>query len=122
MEGELMVSERRGFQKIYDLTERVLPSNIKTDCPSASEHARHLMFSGLNAHVILQVSEMCHLQPSLKKSLQSEIKEGIANGTLEEVRVEGIDKAYYCLKNAFDRGLPKRSKNLSSQESGCKIL
>ena len=29
MEGELMVLRRQGFQKVYDLTERVLPEDVK---------------------------------------------------------------------------------------------
>jgi hypothetical protein len=30
MEGSLMVLKRNGFRKVYDLTERVLPSNMST--------------------------------------------------------------------------------------------
>ncbi len=36
--GELMVTRRDGFQKVYDLTERVLPSAVKLAAPSESEH------------------------------------------------------------------------------------
>ena len=37
IKGVLMVVERRGFQKVYDLTERVLPTDIDTTIPSAGE-------------------------------------------------------------------------------------
>jgi uncharacterized protein YcaQ len=43
IEGKLMVVEPRGFQKVYDLTERVLPNNIDTTAPSANEFARYLI-------------------------------------------------------------------------------
>jgi len=38
--GHLMVSERRSFQRVYDLTERVLPDGLDTSRPSAAERAR----------------------------------------------------------------------------------
>ena len=43
MEGDLMVSNRKGFQKTYDLTERVLPSHIDSQMPSMKEFAEHML-------------------------------------------------------------------------------
>lgn len=37
IEGELMVVERRGFQKVYDLTERMLPTGTETTMSSANK-------------------------------------------------------------------------------------
>ena len=36
--GELMIPRREGFQKVYDLTERVLPEHYDLPCPEAAEH------------------------------------------------------------------------------------
>jgi uncharacterized protein YcaQ len=36
--GELMVPRREGFQKVYDLTERVLPNHHALPCPDPAEH------------------------------------------------------------------------------------
>jgi hypothetical protein len=36
--GELMVPRRVGFQKVYDLTERVLPDHCALPCPHPGEH------------------------------------------------------------------------------------
>jgi uncharacterized protein YcaQ len=36
--GELMVPRREGFQKLYDLTERVLPEHHARACPARDEH------------------------------------------------------------------------------------
>ncbi|MBP6821731.1 MAG: YcaQ family DNA glycosylase [Acidobacteria bacterium] len=36
--GELMVARRAGFQKVYDLTERVLPEAAKLAAPAEAEH------------------------------------------------------------------------------------
>jgi len=36
--GELMIPRREGFQKVYDLTERVLPDHHALPCPDPAEH------------------------------------------------------------------------------------
>jgi len=36
--GELLVPRRQGFQKVYDLTERVLPEHHPLPCPAPGEH------------------------------------------------------------------------------------
>jgi len=42
-EGRLMVVGRSGFEKIFDLTERILPEGVDTRPPSLDEHARWLV-------------------------------------------------------------------------------
>jgi len=37
--GELMIAERRGFQRVYDLAERVLPAGLDTTEPDTGECA-----------------------------------------------------------------------------------
>lgn len=56
--GDLMVAERRNFQKIYDLTERVLPSNIDTSLPSEKEIAKYLVKRALKAMGIANEKEI----------------------------------------------------------------
>jgi hypothetical protein len=36
--GELMIPRRESFQKVYDLTERVLPDHHALPCPTSAEH------------------------------------------------------------------------------------
>jgi uncharacterized protein YcaQ len=43
MQGELMVSARQGFQKVYDLPERVLPDWVDTRMPTLDEFAAQVM-------------------------------------------------------------------------------
>ncbi len=57
MQGELMISSRKNFHKVYDLTERVLPNNIDTNSPSQQEYIRFLITSYLRANGIGQASE-----------------------------------------------------------------
>ena len=48
--GELMISERRGFERIYDLTERVLPTGTDVRPPSPDELGRFMVRLGVEAH------------------------------------------------------------------------
>ena len=41
--GELMVSDRENFQRVYDLRERVLPDWVDTSKPTEEEAVRHLL-------------------------------------------------------------------------------
>ena len=52
MQGDLMISARDGFQKSYDLTERVLPSHVNTRAPSMAEYADYLIDLTLRSHGI----------------------------------------------------------------------
>ncbi len=47
--GELMVSNRVNFQRVYDLAERVLPDWVNTIPPSLEERDRHWVERGLLA-------------------------------------------------------------------------
>ncbi|MBN2086216.1 MAG: YcaQ family DNA glycosylase [Anaerolineales bacterium] len=56
--GELMISERRNFQKVYDLSERVLPRGIDTSVPTDREMAEHLVRQALAAMGVARVKEL----------------------------------------------------------------
>lgn len=49
-QGDLMISARDGFEKSYDLTERVLPSSVDVSEPSIEEFANFLVDTTLRAH------------------------------------------------------------------------
>jgi uncharacterized protein YcaQ len=47
--GELMIRERRGFERVYDLTERVLPAGSDTRVPTDDELGRFIVRRALGA-------------------------------------------------------------------------
>ncbi|MEM7221035.1 MAG: crosslink repair DNA glycosylase YcaQ family protein [Pseudomonadota bacterium] len=50
MQGDLMIAGRDGFQKTYDLTERVLPDGVDVGMPTKADYADYLIDSTLRAH------------------------------------------------------------------------
>ncbi|AUC22906.1 hypothetical protein BTO15_12765 [Polaribacter sejongensis] len=109
MQGDLMISSRQNFHKVYDLTERVLPENIDAKCPTQQEHIRFLITSYLRANGIGQASEMAYLLKNTKTLVSSKLKEMSSNNELLEVHVNG--QIYYALPNA----LSLLSKPMNSQ-------
>jgi uncharacterized protein YcaQ len=107
IEGELMVVERRGFQKVYDLTERVLPTDIDTTIPSAKAFERHLISRYLRAHGFASAQQISYLRKGLKSYISRTCQEMLENNELQQVTVG--KQTYYALPNATD--LLKQSVN-----------
>ncbi|WFB35527.1 crosslink repair DNA glycosylase YcaQ family protein [Kiritimatiellota bacterium B12222] len=75
MQGDLMVTRREGFQKVYDLRERVLPSEVNTTEPTLAEFASHLLDTSLRAHGFVTPKMITYLRkgPALRKAVTEEI-------------------------------------------------
>jgi uncharacterized protein YcaQ len=83
MQGELMVRAREGFQKVYDLPERVLPDWVDTRMPTLDEFAAHLIDTSLRAHGFVSLVSVTYLRKgqalrdAVKRQLQARIEEGL---------------------------------------------
>lgn len=89
MQGDLMIAERRGFHKVYDLTERVLPSGTETSIPSVNEHAKFLIIRYLRSHGIGNLNEFVYLLKHVKADVKLAIDELIENGDITNIDVAG---------------------------------
>ncbi len=88
--GELMVTRRDRFHRIYDLTERVLPAEIDTTLPTGEELTRFHVRRALQAFGIATEKEICgHLQLAGKDEIKTVINEQVNAGELLEVMIEG---------------------------------
>lgn len=94
MEGKLMVARRQGFQKVYDLTERVLPSQTDTTFPSKKENAEFLIRKSIQAHGIIEEKEISYLRKGLKEDVIAAMKGLIKSGEIIETKLEGLDGYY----------------------------
>lgn len=89
--GELMSAGRVSFQKVYDLTERVLPEDTDTTEPSPEEYARFLITRYLRANGLGQPSEVAYLLPGMKPLIGTVMQDMVASGELIPVRVGGSE-------------------------------
>jgi uncharacterized protein YcaQ len=95
MEGELMIAKRQGFQKVYDLSENVLPDHVDRSMPTNREYAENLIRKAILANGIVEAKEIFHLRPDLKESINKAVKGLIKDGELLEVQIEGLEKTPY---------------------------
>ncbi len=95
LEGELVVTERRGFQKVYDLPERCIPSDIVISHPTPYEHARYLIGKALDAQGIVSLQDICYLRKGVKKSVEAVLSDMVSKGEVEKVKIGRITRPYY---------------------------
>ena len=108
MEGELMIPFRRGFQKVYDLRERVLPDWVDTSTPNSSEFARNLINSHLQAHGFGAAKEIAYLRKGMGAAVKQTLLEMAEADEVMPVMVSG--RLYYCqpdLLELADQALPR---------------
>lgn len=91
MQGDLMVSSREGFQKTYDLTERVLPPQTNTKVPDMVEFATHLLEQQLRCHGFVSLKGLTYLRRNaeLRQSMKSLVKERLTDQRLEQIQLPG---------------------------------
>ncbi len=107
MEGDLMVSDREGFQKTYDLTDRVLPSHVNTQMPSRSEFASYLVDQQLRCHGLVSLKGLTYQRRNtdLRKAVKAVVNERLAQGSLEEVKLLS-GEVFILETGAIEREMP----------------
>ncbi|MBL1213583.1 MAG: winged helix-turn-helix domain-containing protein [Ignavibacteriae bacterium] len=121
--GELMITERKKFNKIYDLTERVLPSHIDKRRPSQNEIAEFLIKRAITANGVISENEILKfLQPGSSRDsdlqtagravIKKRIKKLIEANEIIEVEIDGINSNKYYADEATLNSVSKlRSKS-----------
>ncbi len=106
-QGDLMIARREGFQKIYDLTERVLPAETNTRPPSPDElgrfHVRRAL-RGLGLATEREIKALFHLCDLAQirralRLLQEEKK-------VVTIAIEGAPGPNYTLASAVEQEIP----------------
>jgi uncharacterized protein len=107
MEGDLMVSDREGFQKTYDLTERVLPPDVNTQMPSIEEFATYIVDQQLRCHGLVSLKGLTYLRrnPELRQAVKAVVDEKLAQLTLEQVQLSS-GEVFILETGALERALP----------------
>ncbi len=91
MQGDLMVCERNGMEKIYDLTERCLPEDINLSVPTLSEYANYLFDTTHRAHGIFTWKQLLHLKTGkpMRDAMQKVLNERIETGVVVALKTLG---------------------------------
>lgn len=89
MQGDLMICERNGMEKVFDLNERCLPENIDLSMPTLYEYAQYLFNNTLRAHGAFTWKQLVHLKKNdLKETMRVVLKEHIDAGVVSAIKLE----------------------------------
>ena len=113
LQGDLMICSRVGFQKTYDLTERVLPGSTSTTMPSLSEWAKHLIDEQLNCHSLVTLPGITYSRrhAGLNRAVKAEVLNRVAMAELQQVQLPD-NQVYYSRPGLLDQPLPRVSSQL----------
>lgn len=115
MEGKLMVTARRGFQKVYDLAARVLPPHVDTSMPNQKETARHLVTTFLRANGIGTAAEIAYGRRGMRDAVAACAEAMAGDGELAAVKVRAQN--YFALPASLEllsRKLPRMQLKILS--------
>ncbi len=94
LEGKLLATRNKGFQKIYDLPRNIVPGNVNTTLPTAEEFARHVIRRNLNCLGIAYANELAWRARYVKNNLvKKELVKLVAKGEVCTVAIEGLKTA-----------------------------
>lgn len=113
LQGDLMISERSGMQKTYDITERILPTNIDLTEPSPIEFAEYLVKTYLRAYGFTTVKQITHLKTGqkLRKSVNEVLNTMLQEGTIQKVDIEGLP-AVFIQSELTEKAVRKSNSNI----------
>ncbi|HET6256623.1 MAG TPA: crosslink repair DNA glycosylase YcaQ family protein [Puia sp.] len=91
LDGRLMTTRTRDFQKIYDLPGNLIPDDIDVTMPSPEEFARHVILRVLRSMGISYAKEMAWRARFVKGHvIRQELEKLVAEGVICTVKIEGL--------------------------------
>ncbi|MDF2418151.1 winged helix-turn-helix domain-containing protein [Acinetobacter beijerinckii] len=87
MQGDLMISARKGMEKVYDIRERVLPTTVNTTLPTALEYAEYLVKTYLKAYGFTTLKQITHLKTGalLRKNVETILKQKLDEKMIQKI-------------------------------------
>ncbi|MEY4909297.1 MAG: hypothetical protein RL260_3015, partial [Pseudomonadota bacterium] len=113
LQGDLMVCERQGMEKVYDLAERVLPGGLDLREPTVDESARYLLDTAVRAHGVVTWAQLLHLRTgqAIRDAMRRALDERLADRSLVPLEGATLPDAYVDAA-ALDRTAPTASREV----------
>ncbi len=93
--GKLAVRARKNFQKVYDLTERIIPSDINHTFPAEEEHSEHLIMNSINANGFASEKEMTYLRYHNKSATSAALTRLLKDNRIVPLKIAGLEEELY---------------------------
>lgn len=108
LQGDLMISERNGMQKTYDIPERVLPHDIDLTVPTSIEFALYLVNTYLKAYGWTTVRQITHLKSgeAIRKNVKEILYAMLEDRVIEKINIEGFP-SIFVLRDLMEKRVRK---------------
>jgi uncharacterized protein len=94
--GEIAVADRRGFARVYDLAERVVPAAVlAAPTPSPDEAHRALLLRAVQHQGVGTAADLADHYRFGVRTAQRVLTELVAEGAIEQVSVDGWSEPAY---------------------------
>src|SRR5882762_9890925 len=91
LDGRLMITRKKDFQKVYDLPMNIIPDDIDTTMPTPAEFARHVIRRTLGSLGIAYAKEMAWRARYVKNNIvKKELEKLVEEGEICNVEIEGL--------------------------------
>ncbi|MFV5263084.1 winged helix-turn-helix domain-containing protein [Acinetobacter courvalinii] len=95
MQGDLIICERNGMEKVYDLTERCIPQGIDLSTPTLHEYADYLLKMNIRAHGVFTWKQLLHLKGKvLRHVMRTVLDDYIDAGLVKVLQLENGQTVY----------------------------
>ncbi len=108
IEGKLIISHRDGFQKVYDLPERVLPQGLDLQEPSQEEFCRYLIDRAIQSQGIATQPEIGYLRKGYKVAIGEQLQQMLHDNEIVQVSVRGNSDPYYSSQSVVEQSHSSR--------------
>jgi uncharacterized protein YcaQ len=105
--GELVVRERKNFQKVYDLPERVLSNKINATPPTEAEYSEHLIMNAINANGFVSEKEITYLKRHHQETTKSVLNNLLESKQIIPLKIKEVEKENYYTTEKNLGGLDK---------------
>jgi uncharacterized protein YcaQ len=96
--GRITTSSRRNFERLYDISERVIPAEILArPTPDMHEAQRQLLLLAAKSHGVGTLSDLADYYRLRNPAARPRLDELVEDGRLEQVEVRGWSQPAYTL-------------------------
>ncbi len=96
--GRLVISERQGMLKKYELTDRHFEWDKKPKAATPKQINEYLLERALRAQCLVSLDSICHLEPGRKPIIRKLIETKVNSGDLVQVHFDNTGKDLYWAK------------------------
>ena len=94
-EGKIMIHHRRNFQRVYDISERILPTTISTQYPNDQDLAEYLVMTAIQSKGIIRSKDAHYLLGRFRNIVNKWIRSAIMDSKIIEIQIQGLTGKFY---------------------------